>query len=96
MTPNLVTVPLGDEFVSSGQAIDWAALAPSAAQRRNRLLTVWRFALALHAEDSRHEVPPADALGTSGPRRRKSYIYAPEEIARLLAVAARFGPPASF
>ncbi len=86
---------LGDEFVSSGRVIDWATLAPSAAQRRNRLLTVRRFALALRAEDGRHEVPPADAFGNAGPRRRKPYIYAPEEITRLLAAAARLGPPAS-
>lgn len=86
---------LGDEFVRSGRAIDWAAQAPSTAQRRNRLLTVRRFALALRAEDGRHEVPPADALGASGPRRRKPYIYTPEEIARLVAAAARLGPAAS-
>ena len=86
---------LGDEFVRSSRVIDWAALAPSAAQRRNRLLMVRRFALALRAEDGRNEVPPADAFGTSEPRRRKPYIYAPEEIARLVAAAARLGPPGS-
>ena len=86
---------LGDEFVRSGRVIDWAAQAPSAAQCRNRLLTVRRFALALRAEDGRHEVPPADAFGALGPRRRKPYIYAPEEIAHLLAAAARLGPAAS-
>ena len=30
---------LGDEFVDGRRVIDWAAQAPSAAQRRNRLLT---------------------------------------------------------
>ena len=86
---------LGDEFVRSSRVIDWAALAPSAAQRRNRLLMVRRFALVIRAEDGRNEVPPADAFGTSGPRRRRPYIYAPEEIARLLAAAARLGPSGS-
>lgn len=55
-----------DEFVDSGRVIDWAAQAPSAAQRRNRLLTVRRFALALRAEDARHEAPSADVFGCSG------------------------------
>jgi len=82
----------GDEFVRSGRVIDWAAQAPSASQRRNRLLTVRRFALALRAEDARHEVPPADAFGSPGTRRRKPHIYAPEEITRLLAAAARLEP----
>jgi integrase len=86
---------LGDEFVGGRRVIDWAAQAPSAAQRRNRLLTVRRFALALQAEDGRHEVPPADAFGVTGPRRRKPYIYAPEEITRLLAAAACLGPAGS-
>lgn len=85
---------LGDEFVDSRRVIDWAAQAPSAAQRRNRLLTVRRFALALRAEDGRHDVPPADAFGVPGPRRRKPYIYAPEEITRLLAAAAELGSAA--
>ena len=86
---------LGDEFVDGGRVIDWAAQAPSAAQRRNRLLTVRRFALALRAEDGRHEVPPVDVFGVTGPRRRKPYIYAPEEITQLLAAAARLRPAAS-
>lgn len=86
---------LGDEFIRTRRAIDWAAQAPSAAQRRNRLLTVRRFALVLQADDARHEVPPGDAFGVTGPRRRKPYIYAPEEITRLLAAAARLGPAGS-
>ena len=86
---------LGDEFIGSRRVIDWAAQAPSAAQRRNRLLMVRRFALALRAEDGRHEVPPADVFGAPGLRRRKPHIYAPEEVARLLAAAARLGPATS-
>jgi integrase len=86
---------LGDEFVYDRRVIDWAAQAPSAAQRRNRLLTVRRFALALRAEDARHEVPPAHAFGVPRPRRRKPYIYTPEEITRLLGGAARLGPATS-
>ena len=86
---------LGDDFVRGTRVIAWAAQAPSATQRRNRLLTVRRLALALRAEDVRHEVPPADAFGGPGVRRRKPYIYAPEEITQLLAAAARFGPATS-
>ena len=45
--------PHGDEFVRVGRVLDWAARAPSPPQRRNRLLTVRRFALAMQAEDAR-------------------------------------------
>jgi integrase len=78
----------GDWFVHVDRALEWARQAPSSAQRRNRLVTVRRFALALNAEDSRHKVPPADALGREMFHRRMPYIYTPDEISRLIAAAA--------
>jgi integrase len=78
----------GDAFIDVDRVLEWARQAPSSAQRRNRLVTVRRFALALHAEDARHEVPPADALGREMFRRRMPYIYTPDEISRLMAAAA--------
>ena len=53
-------VARGHEVVQTQTVEDWAKLTPSTAQRRNRLLTVRRFARELHAEDPRHQVPPAD------------------------------------
>ena len=55
--------PRGDCFVRNETVLDWAAQAPSAAQRRGRLLVVRRFAMATQAEDERYEPPPADAFG---------------------------------
>jgi len=52
-----------DDFVRTERVLDWAALAPSRAQRRNRLLTVRRFAWAMQAEDERYQIPPVDAFG---------------------------------
>ncbi|MGH6675478.1 MAG: tyrosine-type recombinase/integrase, partial [Xanthobacteraceae bacterium] len=69
--------------------------APSAEQRRNRLLAVRRFAIALHAEDPRHEVPSADLFGRASYKRRTPYIYSPGEIGRLIAAAHRLGPNGS-
>ena len=85
----------GDEIVRSCRAIDWAARAPSQHQRRNRLLTVRRFALAMQAEDPRHEVPVADALGRGCYQRRRPHIYADEDIARLMSAASRLRPAGS-
>lgn len=53
----------GATIVRITSVLNWAVLAPSPPQRRNRLLTVRHFALAMQAEDTRHEVPAADALG---------------------------------
>jgi integrase len=86
----------GDEFVAAARVVDWAGQAPSPAQRRNRLLTVRRFALALRAEDPRHEIPPDNVFGHPERRRRKPYIYTPNEIAQLLDAAARLAPATSF
>lgn len=85
----------GDEVVRVDRVLDWAARAPSPPQRRNRLLTVRRFALAMQAEDARHEVPAADALGHGRFDRRTPHIYRPDEIARLMRSAAQLQPAGS-
>ncbi|MCD9825123.1 tyrosine-type recombinase/integrase [Bradyrhizobium japonicum] len=85
----------GDRHIRSARVLAWAARAPSPEQRRNRLLTVRRFALAMHAEDPRHQVPVADALGHAVVKRRPPYIYSAEEIARLLRAAAALRPAGS-
>jgi integrase len=74
--------------------LDWAALAPSLRQRRDRLLTVRRFALSLHAENASHEVPPADVFGRAR-SKRKCHIFTPEEIKRLLHAASQLAPRGS-
>ncbi|RWE72141.1 MAG: integrase, partial [Mesorhizobium sp.] len=84
-----------DRHVQAARVLEWARLAPSPQQRRNRLLTVRRFALALPAEDRRHEIPPADALGHSPLERRIPHIYSADEIAALMQAAARLKPTGS-
>jgi integrase len=82
----------GDHIVLTQSAIDWAGLAPSPPQRHNRLATVRRFALAMHAEDPRYEVPPADVFGREWFKRRTPYIYTSEEVTRLMSAAGRLSP----
>ena len=63
--------------------MDWATTAASAAQRHNRLMTVLRFARFMHAEDSRHELPPEGVF--CGRRQRPTpYIFSEEEIQRVV------------
>lgn len=85
----------GDKHIKSARVLAWAALAPSPEQRRNRLLTTRRFALAMHAENPCHQVPPADALGHAVAKRRSPYIYSADEIARLLRAATALEPAGS-
>src|SRR5258707_6361522 len=73
----------GDRHIRSARVLAWAARAPSPEQRRNRLLTVRRFALAMHAEDPRHQGPAADAFCHAVVKRRPPDISSAEENARL-------------
>jgi integrase len=82
----------GDDAVRADRAMAWASMAPSAPQRRNRLLTVRRFALAMHAENARHEVPAADAVGRPPVERRRPHIYSAGEVIRLMRAAAELSP----
>lgn len=80
----------GKHYVSSEIAIEWAGLAQSVSQRARRLGTVIRFARYLHAEDERHEVPPA-IFGVEKPPRPTPYILTPEQIRQLIDAASRAG-----
>jgi integrase len=82
----------GDQVISADRILAWAVEAPSPEQRRNRLLEARRFAIAMHAEDSRHEIPVADALGRGLFARRIPYIYSHEDIRRLMTAAASLSP----
>jgi integrase len=82
----------GERHITTARVLAWAADAPSPEQRRNRLLTVRRFALALRAEDERHEVPAPNALGCAVVRRRSPYVYAQEEVDALIRAAAALKP----
>jgi hypothetical protein len=66
----------GDRYITSARVLAWAAGAPSPEHRRTRLLTVRRFALALHAENARHQIPQADALGRATSKRRPPSVGA--------------------
>jgi integrase len=87
---------LGDRHIKSTRVLEWAARAPSPEQRRNRLLTVRRFALAMRAENARHQVPAADAFGHAIAKRRSPYIYSADEITRLLRAAGALQPEGLF
>ncbi len=82
----------GDQVISADRILSWAVEAPSPEQRRNRLLEARRFAIAMHAEDSQHEVPSAEALGRGLFTRRIPYIYSHEDIRRLMTAAASLAP----
>ncbi len=85
----------GDTTVRVDRVLDWASNAPSAAQQRNRLLTVRRFAIAMHLEEPGYEIPPADAFGRASFKRGIAHIYSADDIARLIDAAQQLKPQGS-
>ncbi|HXE63907.1 MAG TPA: tyrosine-type recombinase/integrase [Bryobacteraceae bacterium] len=84
----------GSEFITSELALRWA-MEPERVQRATwarRLSMVRRFAAWFSTIDARTEVPPPRLLA---PRRIRSkpHIFTEQEIARLMAAAARLASP---
>jgi len=84
----------GEDVLRAATALEWAGRGPSAGTRHGRLEVIRRFARLMHAEDPRHEIPPAGVFGKRAPRRTP-YIYTPQEIRALLKAASALGPRGS-
>lgn len=80
----------GQSQVCSETAIEWAGLARSVHQRARRLGEVIRFTRYVHAEDPRHELPPA-VFGSEHRPRPIPYILSQDNIQRLITVASQSG-----
>ncbi|MGY4567069.1 tyrosine-type recombinase/integrase [Bradyrhizobium sp. USDA 3256] len=79
----------GEAHIGTTSVQAWlATVARTPGARERRLTDLILFARFLHAEDPRHEIPRADVT-RSRERRPIPYIYAPDEIARLLDAAGR-------
>jgi len=80
----------GDEFVRVETVLAWSAAQTPSAQRRWELVArVRRFALAMQAENPRHEVPARDSVGHAKTARRPPHIYTADEIDRIMRAAAQ-------
>lgn len=82
----------GNIYIQTQTVLEWARLAPSPMQKSNRLLTVRRLALSMQAEDTRHEVPPAEAFGRCSFKRKIRRLFSGEDIRQLLIAASQLKP----
>jgi integrase/recombinase XerD len=80
----------GQRYIDARTAIEWARRASSIVQRARRLGSVIRLARYLHAEDTRHEIPPA-VFGPERFPRRPPYLLTDEQIVKLVELAAQSG-----
>lgn len=82
----------GDKYIRTKTVLEWSKQAPSQPQRRNRLLTVRRFAIKMQSEHMQHEVPPPDAFGRETFKRRLPHILSSAELKELLIASLKIKP----
>jgi len=85
----------GDRFTRSETMIGWAGEAPSPISVSNRLSAVRVFAVWLHAEDERHEVPPSDVPARKARRRPPPRLMTRDQIRQVMHAALSLGPAGS-
>lgn len=81
----------GDQFLRTARMLEWAGTARSPSTVRNRLDALRGFAVWLHAEDQRHQIP-ARHLGPANKRRPAPRLMTRGEIQRLLNAALELPP----
>ena len=91
----LFTEGQGDRFARADRMIEWASKAPSVHRSRDWLRTVRAFAVSLHAEDDRHEIPPRTAFGSGKRPRPVPHLITLSQIERLMEAARSLPPVAS-
>ena len=85
----------GNDVIVANTMFDWARDASSPAFARKRLSVGRRFAVWLHAEDERHEVPSSNLLGPTTQRRPAPHLLTNAEIKSLMAAALSLPPKGS-
>jgi integrase/recombinase XerD len=80
----------GHRYVTAHLAIEWARQSSSATQRARRLADVKRFAVYVHADDARHEIPP-EIFGKERGPRPTAYILSDHQICQIIRLAAQSG-----
>jgi len=85
----------GDTFVTVSRVVQWASMAPSPRRSAAWLSVVRNFAITLHSEDNRHDVPSPDIFGRHRKRRPRPHILSQGDVRKILQAAPEIGPHAS-
>jgi len=85
----------GDEYTSTSRMIEWASTAPSGQRSREWLWVARHFAISMHAEDDRNEIPPRDVFGRAKRKRPRPHVLAGADIDRIMQAALSVPPIAS-
>lgn len=85
----------GDRYTSISRPREWCANASTPVRARTCYDTVRRLCIYLHAEDPRHEVPPAGAFGHGRRPRPAPHILEPHQLQAIMDAALHLEPAGS-
>lgn len=85
----------GDRYVTTVRVVDWASRARSPKRSSEWLRVARHFAIAMHAEDDRNEIPPRGVFGMPKRTRPRPHILAESDIGRIMQAAFSLPPIAS-
>jgi integrase len=86
----------GDTHVRTRTVFDWLHDRRRSRLRNHvRLRVVVRLARYAHAEDVRHEIPPANVFGPCRPQRRPPFLFKPDQVEALVRAARSCRPRGS-
>ena len=85
----------GDRSIGSGRMVEWSSQASTVDSARRRLELLRNFAIWLHAEDDRHEVPAKNILGPRQKTRPKPHLLTWEQIGLVMEAAFALPPAGS-
>ena len=85
----------GERFLHSDTILEWASDSASSTSSRIKLRMVRNVAVALHAQDNRHQIPPRGVFGKEQKIRPLPYLMKPDQIRRLMDAALSLPPVGS-
>lgn len=85
----------GDQHLQSHRIFDWCRMASTPNRARTFFNAIRLFCIFMHAEDPRHEVPPAGAFGRWQGPRPTPHLLEPHHIRAIMDAALELKPEGS-
>ncbi|WP_296560777.1 tyrosine-type recombinase/integrase [Pigmentiphaga sp.] len=85
----------GDRYLMAHRIFDWCRSASTPSQARMFFNAIRLCCAFLHAEDIRHELPPAGAFGRAQPPRPTPHLLEPHHVRSIMDAALELGPEGS-
>lgn len=85
----------GDQYLLSHRIFDWCRMASTSNRARTFFNAIRGLCVFLHAEDPRHELPPAGAFGSRQLPRPTPHLLEPHHVSAVMDAALKLRPVGS-